>query len=53
MLRSKGGPLVVELNSSPGIEGLEKATGVDVASLMIDFLERNATPGNTRTKGKG
>jgi ribosomal protein S6--L-glutamate ligase len=53
MLRSKSGPLVVELNSSPGIEGLEKATGVDVAGLMIEFLERNAPHGNTRTKGKG
>jgi ribosomal protein S6--L-glutamate ligase len=53
MLRSKGGPLVVEVNSSPGIEGLEKATGVDVAGLMIEFLERNAPHGNTRTKGKG
>ncbi len=53
MLRAKNGPLVVELNSSPGIEGLEKATGVDVAGLMIEFLERNATHGNTRTKGKG
>jgi ribosomal protein S6--L-glutamate ligase len=53
MLRAKNGPLVVELNSSPGIEGLEKATGVDVAGLMIEFLERNASHGNTRTKGKG
>jgi ribosomal protein S6--L-glutamate ligase len=53
MLRSKSGPLVLEVNSSPGIEGLEKATGIDVAGLMIDFLERNAAPGNTRTKGKG
>jgi ribosomal protein S6--L-glutamate ligase len=53
MLRSKNGPLVMELNSSPGIEGLEKATGVDVAGLMIDFLERNAPQGNTRTKGRG
>jgi ribosomal protein S6--L-glutamate ligase len=53
MLRSKSSPLVMELNSSPGIEGLEKATGIDVAGLMIDFLERNASPGNTRTKGKG
>jgi ribosomal protein S6--L-glutamate ligase len=53
MLRSKAGPLVIEVNSSPGIEGLEKATGVDVAGLMIDFLERSATPGQTRTKGKG
>ncbi|HLC08572.1 MAG TPA: 30S ribosomal protein S6--L-glutamate ligase [Methyloceanibacter sp.] len=53
MLRSKRGPLVVELNSSPGIEGLEKASGVDVASFMIEFLERNAARGTTRTKGKG
>jgi ribosomal protein S6--L-glutamate ligase len=53
MLRSKSGPLVLEVNSSPGIEGLEKATGVDVAGLMIDFLERHAAPGLTRTKGKG
>jgi len=53
MLRSNHGPLVVELNSSPGIEGLEKATGIDVAAQMIEFLERNAPHGNTRTKGKG
>lgn len=53
MLRSKSGPLVLEVNSSPGIEGLEKATGVDVAGLMIEFLERNASPNQTRTKGKG
>ena len=49
----KNGPLVLEVNSSPGIEGLEKATGVDVAGLMIEFLERHASPGNTRTRGKG
>jgi len=53
MLRSKSGPMVMELNSSPGIQGLEQATGVDVAGLMIDFLERNAAQGRTRTKGKG
>jgi ribosomal protein S6--L-glutamate ligase len=53
MLRSKHGPLVMELNSSPGIQGLERATGVDVAGLMIDFLERDAAQGSTRTKGKG
>jgi ribosomal protein S6--L-glutamate ligase len=53
LLRSKQGPLVVEVNSSPGIEGVEKATGVDVAGLMIEFLERHAPHGNTRTKGKG
>jgi ribosomal protein S6--L-glutamate ligase len=53
MIRSKTGPLVMEVNSSPGIEGLEKATGIDVAGLMIEFLERNAPRGNTRTRGRG
>jgi ribosomal protein S6--L-glutamate ligase len=53
MLRSSRGPLVMELNSSPGIEGLEKASGVDIATAMIEFLERHAVPGKTRTKGKG
>ena len=53
MLRSKNGPLVLEVNSSPGIEGLEKATGIDVATPIIEFLERHAAPNNTRTKGKG
>ena len=53
MLRSRRGPVVLEVNSSPGIEGLEKASGVDVADPMIEFLERNALRGTTRTKGKG
>lgn len=53
MLRSKNGPLVLEVNSSPGIAGLEKATGIDVATPIIEFLERHAAPNNTRTKGKG
>ncbi len=53
MLRSNHGPVVMEVNSSPGLEGIEKATGVDVASLVIKFIEKNAKPGKTRTKGKG
>ena len=53
MLRSEHGPMVMEVNSSPGLEGIEKATGVDVASAIIEFLERNARPGRTRTKGNG
>jgi len=39
ILRSNRGPLVLEVNSSPGIEGIETATGVDVAGLMIDHVE--------------
>ena len=53
MLRAAAGTMVVEVNSSPGLEGVENATGVDVASAVIAFLEKNAKPGRTRTKGKG
>ncbi len=53
MLRSSRGTLVLEVNASPGIEGIERATGIDVAGAMIDFLEARATPGDTRTKGSG
>jgi ribosomal protein S6--L-glutamate ligase len=39
LLRSKKGPLVLEVNSSPGLEGIEAATKVDVAGAMIQLLE--------------
>jgi ribosomal protein S6--L-glutamate ligase len=42
LLRSDRGPLVLEVNSSPGLEGIEQTTGVDVASEMIEFLENHA-----------
>lgn len=41
MLQSKRGPLVMEVNSSPGLEGIEGATGVDIASKIIEYVERN------------
>ncbi|BAW95390.1 ribosomal protein S6 modification protein [[Synechococcus] sp. NIES-970] len=47
LLRSNHGPLVMEINSSPGLEGIEKTTGVDVASKIIQYLEKNAIPGKT------
>ncbi len=47
LLRSNHGPLVMEINSSPGLEGIEKTTGVDVAAKIIDYLEKNAAPGKT------
>lgn len=53
ILRSKNGPLVMEVNSSPGLEGIETATGKDVARLIIQFIETEAKPHNTRTKGQG
>jgi len=53
LLRSERGPLIMEVNSSPGLEGIEAATNKDVASMIIEFIEKNAKPHNTRTKGKG
>ncbi len=53
MLRANHGAVVMEVNSSPGLEGVEKATGLDVAGKMIEFIEKNAKAGKTKTKGKG
>jgi ribosomal protein S6--L-glutamate ligase len=53
LLRSKRGPVVMEVNSSPGLEGIEAASTKDVAKAMIEFLEKNAKPGRTKTRGKG
>ncbi len=53
LLRSERGPLVMEVNSSPGLEGIEKATKKDVAGMVIEFLEKNARPGRTKTRGQG
>jgi ribosomal protein S6--L-glutamate ligase len=41
ILRSKRGPLLMEVNSSPGLRGIERASGVDVAGKIVEFLERN------------
>jgi len=53
MLRANHGPVVMEVNSSPGLEGVEKATGIDIAGKIIDFIEKSARPGKTKTVGKG
>jgi ribosomal protein S6--L-glutamate ligase len=53
LLRSDRGPMVLEVNSSPGLEGIEQATGTDIASAIIEFLEHNAQPGYTGTRGHG
>jgi ribosomal protein S6--L-glutamate ligase len=53
ILRSNHGPVIMEVNSSPGLEGIETATGKDIAGLIIQFIERNHQAGNTRTRGKG
>ncbi|MCY7297231.1 30S ribosomal protein S6--L-glutamate ligase [Alteromonas sp. a30] len=53
LLRSKNGPVVMEVNSSPGLEGIETASKKDVASLIFEFIEKNARPNNNKTKGTG
>lgn len=51
ILRSNHGAVVMEVNSSPGLQGIETATGKDVADMIIQFMEKNAKLGKTRTKG--
>ena len=52
LLRSNHGPVVMEVNSSPGLEGIEKATGIDVAAKIIDYLDKNALSGKTSDRIK-
>ncbi|MEJ2576984.1 MAG: 30S ribosomal protein S6--L-glutamate ligase [Gammaproteobacteria bacterium] len=53
ILRSNHGPVVMEVNSSPGLGGIEAATGKDVAGTVIDFIEKHGKLGRTRTRGRG
>ena len=53
MLRSNHGPVVMEVNSSPGLEGIESATHVDVAGAVIKFLETKAARGKTKDRIRG
>jgi len=53
LLRANHGPVVMEVNSSPGLEGVEKATGIDVAGKIIDFMATHAKPNRTKTRGRG
>ena len=54
LLRSNHGPVVMEVNSSPGLAGIEGATGKDIAKLIIEFIEKSDKGAkSTKTKGKG
>lgn len=53
IMRSSRGPLVIEVNSSPGLEGIERSTGNDIAIKIIELIEKNAKPNDTETRGKG
>ena len=49
-LRANHGPVVMEVNSSPGLEGIEGATQRDVAGMIVQFIERNHQPHKTKTR---
>ena len=53
LLRSNHGPVVMEVNSSPGLEGIEAATGKDIAGMIIQFIEKHHVSRRTSTRGKG
>lgn len=54
LLRSNHGPVVMEVNSSPGLEGIERTTSKDIAKMIIEFIEKSGKGEKaTRTKGKG
>lgn len=53
LLRSNHGPVVMEVNSSPGLRGIETATGKNIAKMIIEFIEKKALSSNTKTKGQG
>jgi len=58
LLRSNHGPVVMEVNSSPGLEGIEKASEKDVAGTIIQYLEKRVVEvanrgSRSRTRGKG
>ena len=53
ILRSNHGPVIMEVNSSPGLEGIENATGKDIAGMIIDFVADRVKDGTNKTKGKG
>jgi len=53
IIRSNHGPLVLEVNSSPGLEGIEHATGKDIAGAIIEYIEKDSLRGPNKMKGKG
>ncbi len=53
IMRSNHGPVVLEVNSSPGLEGIEGATNKDIAGNIVQFIEKNAKRRSTRTRGRG
>ena len=50
MIPSKRGPLVMEVNSSPGLEGIEKSTNINIAQKIMDYIEKNIKPKSSNTQ---
>ncbi|MDP3560016.1 MAG: 30S ribosomal protein S6--L-glutamate ligase [Legionellaceae bacterium] len=53
LIRSQQGPLILEINSSPGLEGIEKASQVNVAGKIIQYLEKHAKPSSMHQRFNG
>ncbi|MBA2651489.1 MAG: 30S ribosomal protein S6--L-glutamate ligase [Tatlockia sp.] len=53
LIRSNKGPLVLEINSSPGLEGIEKATHINIAAKIIQYIEKNAKPKSVNQRFQG
>lgn len=53
IVRSKRGPLIIEINASPGLEGIEKSTKVDVAGKIIDFVTKSVKSEKRRSRVQG
>jgi ribosomal protein S6--L-glutamate ligase len=51
LLRSKHGPVVIEVNSSPGLRGIEQVSEVDVAGKIIEYVQRKAKAPKARVNG--
>jgi len=53
LIRSNHGPLVLEINSSPGLEGIEKTTHINIAGKIIQYIEKNAKPKSMNERFQG
>ena len=53
LLRSERGPLILEINSSPGLEGIEKATNKNIAGMIIEYIEKNVKPIGPKSRYQG
>ncbi len=53
LLRSNHGPVIMEVNSSPGLRGIEQVSGKDIAGMIIEFLEGQGAGSTTKTRGRG